>query len=295
VIRRHRKQEAPAPVAAAPEAAALEPGWFRSIKLDYPVHPRPRWGHGRPSHAGIRAVLDRDRDRYRGHLEAIVELREALTAIPTTAAEDPAVPHWINGFLPGLDAAALYAFLTRTDPALYLEVGSGNSTKFARRAIKDQGLRTRLVSIDPEPRAEVDALCDEVVRAPAEDVDLSVFDELGEGDLLFIDNSHRCLQNSDATVMFLEVLPRLKPGVLVEIHDVTLPDDYPPDWVDRFYSEQYLLAAWLLAGGDRFDVELPNHYVSHDDELASVLHPLWDGPTFEGVERHGGSFWLRTR
>ena len=64
----------------------------------------------------------------------------------------------INGWLPGLDSAALYAFLARTDPALYLEVGSGNSTKFARRAITDHGLRTRLVSIDPQPRAEIDAL-----------------------------------------------------------------------------------------------------------------------------------------
>jgi predicted O-methyltransferase YrrM len=290
VIRRRRRGGSP-----PPEEAPLEPGWFRRIELDYPIRPRPRWGYGAPSHPGIKAVLDRSRDRYRENLQAIVGLREPLAAIPTTGTDDPAQPAWVNGFLPGLDAAALYTFLTRSDPALYLEVGSGNSTKFARRAIKDQGLRTRLVSIDPEPRAEVDALCDEVVRAPAEDVDLSVFDELGEGDVLFIDNSHRSLQNSDATVMFLEVLPRLAPGVLVEIHDITLPDDYPREWLDRFYSEQYLLAAWLLADGDRFDVELPNHYVSTDDELASVVLPLWDGPTFEGVERHGGSFWLRTR
>jgi hypothetical protein len=201
----------------------------------------------------------------------------------------------VNGWLPGLDSAALYTFLARTDPALYLEVGSGNSTKFARRAIEDHGLRTRLVSIDPQPRAEIDALCDEVVRSPAEEVDLTVYDRLGAGDVLFVDNSHRCLQNSDATVMFLEVLPRLQPGVLVEFHDIVLPEDYPPEWLDRFYSEQYLLAAYLLAGGDRLSVELPNHFVSTDAELAAILAPLWDDPALAGVERHGGSFWIRTR
>ena len=63
--------------------------------------------------------------------------------------------------------------LAGTDPATFLEVGSGNSTKFARRAIEDHGLRTRIVSIDPEPWAEIDGLCDEVLRAPAEEVDLA--------------------------------------------------------------------------------------------------------------------------
>jgi hypothetical protein len=281
-------------------ADPVTPGQFRTIELDYPVRPRARWGHGAPVHEGIRAVLEEGRDRYRKHLGAILELREPLLRIPATA--DPAAdgaaagePTWVNGWLPGLDSAALYTFLARTDPALYLEVGSGNSTKFARRAIEDHGLRTRLVSIDPQPRAEIDALCDEVVRSPAEEVDLTVYDRLGAGDVLFVDNSHRCLQNSDATVMFLDVLPRLQPGVLVEFHDIVLPEDYPPEWLDRFYSEQYLLAAYLLAGGDRLSVELPNHFVSTDAELAAILAPLWDDPALAGVERHGGSFWIRTR
>lgn len=63
----------------------------------------------------------------------------------------------------------------------------------------------------------------------------------------------------------------------------------------RAYSEQYLLAAYLLAEGTRFDVVLPNHYVSHAPELSAVLDPMWADPHFEGVERHGGSFWLRIR
>src|SRR5690606_30946570 len=98
---------------------------------------------------------------------------------------------------------------------------------------------------------EIDMICDNVFREPLEDVGLEIFDALGAGDILYIDNSHRAFMNSDVTVVFLDILPRLKPGVLVQIHDVTLPYDYPEVWIDRHYSEQYLLAAWLLARGTR--------------------------------------------
>jgi hypothetical protein len=268
---------------------------YTAIALDYAVEPRARWGHGRPPHRVLAEILGRRRDRYRTELLGILEQREHFLAIPVEAGADASQPHWVNGWLPGLDSAALYTFLARGNPRTYLEVGSGNSTKFARRAIADHGLRTRLVSIDPSPRAEVDALCDEVVREPAESVNLGVFDRLEEGDILFVDNSHRCLQNSDATAMFLDVLPRLKPGVLVEFHDICLPDDYPPEWFERFYSEQYLLAAYLLAPGSRVDTVLPNHFVSRDPELCRVLDALWDDPRLPGVKHQGGSsFWLRT-
>ncbi|MBM3673543.1 MAG: class I SAM-dependent methyltransferase [Actinobacteria bacterium] len=281
------------PTSAAPLEHAHLDG-RRSIELDYPFTPQVRWGGDRPSHPQLHAILDRRRAAYREVIAAVVEQHERFRAIPVeeTSADEPC---WVNGWLPGLDSAVLYTMLATTDPATYLEVGSGNSTSFARRAIRDHDLRTRIVSIDPEPRAAIDALCDEVVRERAETVDLEVYDQLAAGDILFIDNSHRCLQNSDATVMFLDVLPRLASGVLVEIHDITLPDDYPEEWLDRAYSEQYLLAAYLLAEGSRFDVVLPNHFVSHDAELQAPLDAMWDDPHFAGVERHGGSFWLRIR
>jgi hypothetical protein len=178
-------------------------------------------------------------------------------------------------------------------PALYVEVGSGNSTKFVRRAIRDHGLATRVVSIDPQPRAEVDGLCDEIIRTPLEDADLSVFGRLEAGDVLFVDNSHRCLQNSDVTVVFLEVLPELRPGVLVGWHDIFLPDDYPAWWSDRYYSEQYLLATWLLGGAGRAEIVFPAWYVAqHTDLSAARLAALWSELGLE--ERHGNAFFVRT-
>jgi hypothetical protein len=100
--------------------------------------------------------------------------------------------------------------------------------------------------------------------------------------------------NSDCVVLLLEILPDLRPGVLVHLHDIWLPYDYPTEWTERYYSEQYLLAAWLLAEGTRFDVELPNMFVSEDPDLRRVVEPVWTGP-LAGVQRHGGSFWLRMR
>jgi len=129
-----------------------------------------------------------------------------------------------------------------------------------------------------------------VIRQPVEALNgLSAFDRLQPGDLLFVDSSHRCLMNSDVTVTFLDVIPRLRSGVIVHIHDIFLPWDYPLQWVERYYSEQYLLACWLLAG-QRLQVELPNMFISHDRELSSLLEPIW--PHVASPQRDGGSFWF---
>ncbi len=271
-----------------------ERGTSHHITVDYPVNPRPRYGHGQPPHPGLEAQIAQGRARYRELLSSVVELREHLWRIPVADPSTAREPCWVNGWLPGLDAATLYAILVHRGPRLYLEVGSGNSTKFARRAIDDHGLHTRIVSIDPSPRADVDDLCDEVIRSPLEEADLAVLDSMVAGDVLFVDNSHRVFQNSDATVLFLDVLPRLPADVAVELHDIFLPEDYPEAWLDRYYSEQYLLAAYLLGGGGRITTELPAWYVSNDPELAGIMRPLWSHPAMAGVEAHGHSYWLRS-
>lgn len=261
------------------------------ITLDYPVTPAPRWGHGKPPHQRLYQIIGADRARYAEHLRAIVACAPALKAIPLETPE-LSQPAWINPWFSGLDLAALHMFIATWRPARYLEVGSGTSTKIARHAARSVGHALQITSIDPAPRAEINALCDRVVREPIETVDVAVVDELNAGDVLFIDNSHRVFTNSDCVVLLLEVLPRLRPGVLVHVHDIFLPYDYPPEWSTRFYSEQYLLAAWLLAEGPHIAIELPNMFVSMDQELSSLLHPLWT-ETLAGVQRHGGSFWLK--
>jgi hypothetical protein len=203
----------------------------------------------------------------------------------------PGEPAWDNDYWGTVDALVQCAALRRRDPALYLEIGSGWSTLFARRAITDFGLRTRIISIDPQPRAEVDACCDEVIRRPLEDVGREVFGRLGAGDVVLFDGSHTALMNSDATVFFLEVLPGLSAGVLVGIDDIFLPSDYHPTWVDRIYGEQYLLAAFLLGGAAGWTVRFPGWWLVEHSRLADRFAAVW--PVVENrFGRTASSFWL---
>jgi hypothetical protein len=266
----------------------------RMVLLDYPVTSVPRWSYSHP-HPELYQIINANRTRYSDYLTSFLGFTESFAEIPVKKPADPSQPNWANDWIPPLDAVALYGFVATKQPKLFLEVGSGNSTKFAKRAIKDRGLTTKIVSIDPRPRAEIDSLCDQVVREPVENCKLDIFDRLESGDILYVDNSHRALMNSDATVIFLDILPRLKPGVLVHFHDIALPYDYPAEWIDRYYSEQYLLAAYILAKGSRFDILLPNWFVTIDEQLRSILAPLWQRPDVQNVEIQGGSFWIQMR
>jgi hypothetical protein len=266
------------------------------VVLDYPVNSKRRWDEKNP-HPKLNEIINRNRASYKSTLQSFLALSEAMSAIPAQPTADHAAtdPSWINGWMPAFDGVAIYGFIAMHRPGLYLEVGSGNSTKFARKAIGDHNLDTKIVSIDPYPRAEIDSICDEIIRKPVENVDPSLFDRLEANDILYIDNSHRALMNSDATMLFLDVLPRLKPGVIVEIHDVTLPYDYPTTWIDRFYSEQYVLAAYILAQGKMFDIIMPSMFISYDKELKPILAPFWNRPAMKDVQTHGCSFWIRMK
>ena len=267
---------------------------YQSLFLDYKVNFAPRYGHGKPPHPQLYSTIDRGRATYRELLGSLLAHQSVFAGIKDAkVGTDPNQPTWNNTFLPGLDIVAIYGMLAHFRPAQYVEVGSGNSTKVAAKAIRDHDLPTRITSIDPYPRAEIDQLAQHVVRQPFEDTDFSFLYELKANDILFIDNSHRVLPNSDATVFFLEVLPRLAPGVIVHIHDIYLPYDYPQFMCDRAYSEQYLLAAFILANPEKYETILPNYFISQDAELSSILAPLWQQPALQGVETHGGSYWLR--
>src|SRR4051812_44262943 len=183
-----------------------------TITLDYPPTARnaPRYGYGQPPHPRLAALLAEHHPAYTAAIATIAGYADDLARIEVQA-PDPREPSWVNGFLPGLDGAALYAFARDRAPRRYVEVGSGNSTKFVARGLRDGGATTHLTSIDPAPRAEIDELCDTVLPVPFESADLGVFDGLRAGDMVFFDGSHRVFMNADTTVFFLDVLPRLPP------------------------------------------------------------------------------------
>lgn len=165
----------------------------------------------------------------------------------------PPTPRFDQDWFPGLDAALLYGFVRARKPRHIVEVGSGHSTRFAAQAIADEGLATEILAIDPAPRADIARLAPTVTlrQAAAQAVDLAVFEQLGPGDVLFIDSSHVLMPGSDVDILFNRVLPMLPAGVLVHIHDIFLPDPYPADWEWRGYNEQNAVAALLGGGGYR--------------------------------------------
>ena len=267
---------------------------YQKFFLEYKVAVQPRFGHGKPAHPELLAIVEKNDAIYRDYLTKVANYAEQLQSIQDSKIEtDSKKPAWNNAFLPGLDMVMLYVMLAELKPEKYIEIGSGNSTKIAHKAKTELGLTTHFTSIDPQPRAEIDALVDTVIRKPFEDIDFRMLENLKENDILFVDNSHRILPNSDATVFFLEVLPRLKKGVVVHIHDIYIPFDYPRFMCDRFYSEQYGLAMYLLANAERFQPLFPNYYVSEKKELAAIIDYFWEHPNTRNVEKHGGSFWLR--
>ncbi|MCC7233194.1 MAG: class I SAM-dependent methyltransferase [Bacteroidia bacterium] len=267
---------------------------YQNLFLEYKVHFKPRYGHGKPAHPELYKIIENQSGQYKSLIQKALSLKECFWTIKDARLEkDPAKPVWNNEYLPGLDIIGIYTLLSEFKPKKYIEIGSGNSTKVAYKARSEQGLDFEIISIDPMPRTEIDHLAHKIIRKPFEDIDYSIVDELHENDILFVDNSHRILPNSDSTVFFLEILPRLRKGVIVHIHDIYLPYDYPQFMCDRFYSEQYGLAMFLLANPEKYQTIFPNYFISEDKELSQLLSPVWDHTNLQGVEKHGGSYWIR--
>jgi hypothetical protein len=270
--------------------------WARlAIPLDYPPSRdfRPRYGYTTAPISEIHGWFKSHDPQYLDFLRHMRSLPLAQINRQFVHLSDPA---WPGGAICSFDALALYAMIVKYRPRIYLEVGSGMTTLFARQAAKDHGLNTRIISIDPEPRAAVDAACDEVVRTGLEVCDLSIFDQLGENDILFVDGSHRSFMNSDVTVFFIDVLPRVRPGVLIHLHDITLPWDYPEMFRDWYWNEQYLLAVYLMAAKERLDPVLPTAYICRAPWFdAEMPNPIVDLGKHNDGWKGGGSMWFTKR
>ena len=265
----------------------------RLIITEYGYDPRSRPIETGAGGQRLQARFRAEEYRYKATLHGVAEYVENLLRIPRLE-EDPIGPFWANDWFPPLDGASLYGLIGVHAPRRYIEVGSGISTRFARRAIRDLGLGTKIISIDPHPHTTVDTLCDEVMRCRMEDVPRDFWDRVEPDDMLFVDNSHRSFPNSDVTVFFSEVLPALPPGTIWGLHDILLPWDYPQAWNQRFYNEQYLLLAYLLGGASGDEIMLPAKWASSQPKLHDILTSLWKREDlFREAGTHGGCFWMR--
>ncbi|TWT02637.1 class I SAM-dependent methyltransferase [Reyranella sp. CPCC 100927] len=158
-------------------------------------------------------------------------------------------PRFDQSWFPTLDACAAYALIRDHGPRRIVEVGSGHSTRFLSRALADGGHDGEIVAVDPAPRADIAHLPHvRLVRETVHRADPGLFAALASGDVLFIDSSHILMPGSDVDLLFNRVLPDLPTGVIVHIHDILLPDDYPPSWAWRNYNEQLAVVALLTTG-----------------------------------------------
>jgi hypothetical protein len=240
----------------------------------------------RPPYPAVEALFAEGRSRFAALLAAMDRRRDALLAI---GANQPPQPRWDQLWFPRLDAAAAYVMLRETPPARVVEVGSGHSTRFFARACADGALDTRIIAIDPAPRAVLGGLPIDFRRSTLQRVGDEVFAGLTGGDVVSIDSSHILMPGSDLDMFFGRVLPLLPVGCRLHIHDIFLPDDYPAAWDWRGYNEQLAVLPLLFGGG--WEVLWSSHFVA--TRMASALTESVAGtlPLPEGAIE--SSLWLR--
>lgn len=207
-------------------------------------------------YAALEAWFRAESHRFAGVIEDMDHYAEALLAIGEAPAPEP---RWRQDWFPGLDGAAAYVLTRRLQPARIIEIGSGHSTRFFVRAVRDGAGRTEITAIDPAPRASLTDLPVRCLPHLVQAVAPSTFGTLRSGDFLVIDSSHVAMPGSDVDYITARILPRLPAGVYVHFHDVFLPDDYPADWAWRGYNEQQVVAALLASGG--FEPVFASHFV----------------------------------
>lgn len=225
-------------------------GWF--IPYRY-ADSLPRPGES-PAYAAAERALARHRDDFTAVLDRIDALTAALRGIadgapPAHGRWNGKPPRFDQAWFPTLDACVAYTLIRELAPRHIVEIGSGHSTRFLARALADGGIDGRIVAIDPAPRADIAALpAVALERRAVQQADPAVFAALAAGDVLFIDSSHILMPGSDVDLLFNRVLAELPAGVVVHIHDILLPDDYPVTWAWRNYNEQLAVAPMLTGG-----------------------------------------------
>jgi hypothetical protein len=200
-----------------------------------------------PDYAAAAKAFRLAQPQFSTVLDAVEAVAADLLRIGSDA--EPPEPRWGQDWLVTLDAAVLYAMVRAKRPKRIVEVGSGHSTRFIARAIRDGALATHVTAIDPQPRADISRLKVTQIRSVLQAADPAIFATLEAGDILFIDSSHILMPGSDVDLLLNGVLPTLPAVVLVHIHDIFLPDDYPASWRWRGYNEQLGVMPLITGGG----------------------------------------------
>jgi predicted O-methyltransferase YrrM len=212
----------------------------------------------------------------------------------------------INGSFMAIDGNVYYALIRDHKPKRVIEIGSGNSTLLAAAAIQKNsqehpGEHTDLICIEPYPRpmlrGDIPEITD-LITQKVQTVDLSLFESLRENDILFIDSTHALRPGGDVWWEYCEILPRLAPGVLIHIHDISLPKPYPNVYLDYhwYWTEQYVLQIFL-SFNSRFEVIWPGNYLmtKYPDRMRDAFSPEYGYMREKFPSSEPSSLWMRVR
>lgn len=223
---------------------------------------------------------------------------DELLEIPMEKQEELTYYYNNLGFESG-DAEFLYNMIRFNKPERIIEIGSGNSTLIALKAIlknkeENREYKCEQICIEPYLQGWLEQFPFKVIRERVEALDKEIFLSLKENDILFIDSSHVIRPQGDVVFEFLEILPILKPGVFVHIHDIFSPNDYPNDWIFdniKLFNEQYLLEAFLTNNSGYKVIGAVNYLKHHYPQELYNVCPILKTQSF----REPGSFWIQKR
>lgn len=278
----------------AAKSALLRMGVFPIRNHYYEPRFDYRSGHASPSRERRLPAIDWNIEGQLAWLSRFGSLSDELRDIPVEKPE-PFDFHFGNeAFLSG-DAEYWYQLIRTVKPGKIVEVGSGYSTLMAAKAIRkngeqDPGYSCRHVCIEPYEAPWLEGRGIDVLRKKLEDLDFDFFSGLGPNDILFIDSSHVIRPGGDVLFEYLELLPSLSKGVIVHVHDIFSPRDYPMAWLAgrvHFWNEQYLLEAFLSHNHDWKIIGALNYlHHNHYDALRATA-------PFLTPDREPGSFYLQ--
>ena len=209
--------------------------------------------------------------------------------------------HYNDSFCFG-DAEYLYNMIRHFKPERIIEIGSGSSTLMTINACRknkhdDPSNDCKIVCIEPYEQPWLEQLGIEILRSKVEDVDMSIFKALKANDILFIDSSHIIRPQGDVLTEYLEILPQLNSGVVIHVHDIFSPKDYPDEWIlgreHRLWNEQYLLEAFL-SFNNQFRIIGSLNYLSHHyaTEFSAKCPVYAQGINAKRKDEDPASFWI---
>lgn len=259
-------------------------------------------------------ILDKLKDTlldYKFHIPEIYEINNSEDIINKCAkyrdlnlSKNIFNYYQINNAFEWMDGRMLFYFIKTHKPKKIIEIGSGWSTLLMYNTIKQFNLETKIICIEPYPLPWLVAMDKqgiiELHISNLQNTNLELFKGLNKNDICFIDSSHVVKYNSDCLYYLNNIFPILKEGVLIHIHDIFLPYEYPSSWLKegRFWNEQYFVYAFLM-NNNKFIIRFANTYAQKFDKLLEIQKDSYEFKVIKDLDTSkpfgGGSLWLEVK